>query len=99
VALSKSFPGAGRGPSPKLSTDEIKGDGLLPSQERLVFRTTAAQLSGLVPATIGWTPDQFWAATPAELASIFAAFSDITSPNQTQLEKLKEQYPDAPKLR
>jgi len=71
-----------------------------------MFRTTASQLAGFVPATIGWTPDQFWAATPAELASIFTAFANISSPNstaqsldQTQFEKLKEQHPDAPKLR
>jgi len=58
-------------------------------------------LAGLVPATTGWTPDQFWRATPAELAAIFAVFAEIDAGQQAavpldsaQLEKLKEIYPD-----
>jgi hypothetical protein len=31
----------------------------------------ARRLSGLVPRLLGWRPDDFWAATPAELACIF----------------------------
>ncbi len=61
------------------------------------FRTSSAKLAGLIPATIGWTPDQYWNATPAELAGILNVFSAASSTEhstepltQTQLEQLKD---------
>ncbi|ANU06599.1 phage tail assembly chaperone [Paraurantiacibacter namhicola] len=36
------------------------------------FSDAAQRLAGLVPRALGWTPDQFWAATPEELAAIFS---------------------------
>jgi uncharacterized phage protein (TIGR02216 family) len=35
------------------------------------FTENARRLSGLVPRVLGWPPDLFWNATPAELAAIF----------------------------
>ena len=37
------------------------------------FAAGAARLAGLVPRLLGWRPDEFWNATPAELAAIFAS--------------------------
>ena len=37
------------------------------------FAAGARRLAGLVPRLLGWRPDEFWAATPAELAAIVAA--------------------------
>lgn len=61
------------------------------------FRASAARLSGLVPATLGWTPDQFWSATPAELAAILGALSAAASADhmaspltKVQFEQLKD---------
>lgn len=61
------------------------------------FRTSTAHLAGLIPATLGWSPNQFWLATPTELTAIFTALSaalpapDSAEPlTQTQLETLKE---------
>ncbi|MEO0441902.1 MAG: phage tail assembly chaperone [Pseudomonadota bacterium] len=61
------------------------------------LRASAARLAGLIPATLGWTPDQFWTATPAELAAILVALSPASSASastqpldKTQLQKLKE---------
>jgi uncharacterized phage protein (TIGR02216 family) len=34
------------------------------------FAGGAVRLAGLVPRLLGWTPGQFWSATPAELAAI-----------------------------
>tara|TARA_R110002124_G_scaffold107255_3_gene259586 strand:- start:304 stop:474 length:171 start_codon:yes stop_codon:yes gene_type:complete len=55
----------------------------------------------MLSATLGWTPDQFWRATPAELATIFAAFSGSDADHQPavpldaqQLKQLKETFPD-----
>ena len=107
-------PGEGRGPSRECSSAETVGDGLLgfgklprsfrrlrPSQENRTFVTSAATLSGMVCAVLGWTPEQFWNATPAELAVIFSVFSEIAPGHQNQaplgtqqLEKLKETFPD-----
>lgn len=37
------------------------------------FSKGAATLAGLVPRVLGWRPDDFWNATPAELAAIIAS--------------------------
>jgi Phage tail assembly chaperone protein, TAC len=59
------------------------------------FRSAAAHLAGLTGALLGWRPDEFWSATPAELASILTA---MTPPDQRLdaglLDRLKEQFPD-----
>ena len=58
------------------------------------FRSTAAHFAGLVPVLTGWTPDQYWNATPAELAAILMALSPTgqTAPplNKSEMEKLKD---------
>jgi hypothetical protein len=41
--------------------------------ERKTFAAGAARLAGLVPRALGWRPGEFWNATPAELAAIFAS--------------------------
>lgn len=33
-----------------------------------MFADTAVRLAGLAAQVLGWRPDEFWAATPAELA-------------------------------
>jgi uncharacterized phage protein (TIGR02216 family) len=38
-----------------------------------LFAEGAARLGGLVPRLLGWRPDDFWNATPAELATILAS--------------------------
>jgi hypothetical protein len=77
------------------------GDGLPPSRENRKFAASASQLSGTVSVVLGWAPDQFWDATPAELATIFTAFADNEPGHLSQsplgieqLEKLKESFPD-----
>jgi hypothetical protein len=37
------------------------------------FAAGAARLAGVIPSLLGWKPDDFWNATPAELAAIFTA--------------------------
>ena len=36
------------------------------------FGEGAARLSGFAARVLGWRPAEFWAATPAELAAVFA---------------------------
>ena len=39
----------------------------------MTFSDSAGRLAGLMPRLLGWRPGDFWTATPAELAAIFAA--------------------------
>ena len=108
------FSREGGSPSPAASADAPSRDGpldfgklprsfrrLRPAQGHCHFAGVAGNLAGLLPATLGWTADQFWKATPAELAAIFAAFSGSDADHQPavplgieQLEQLKEIFPD-----
>ncbi|MBX9796091.1 phage tail assembly chaperone [Sphingomonas sp.] len=62
-----------------------------------MFGERAARLAGLAGVLFGWSPDIFWAATPAELASLIAALAGdggTAPPDATQLRALMEQFPD-----
>lgn len=47
---------------------------------------------------LGWRPDEFWAATPAELAAIVQGFADEAPGGvpaaRSDLSALMEQFPD-----
>lgn len=62
------------------------------------FAVAAQRLSGLAGAMLGWRPDEFWAATPAELATIVQGFSDEAPGGvpaaPSDLAALMEQFPD-----
>ena len=60
------------------------------------FAASAARLAGMAGALLGWTPDIFWAATPAELSVILNALSPPgeTPPDAPTLYRLMEQFPD-----
>jgi uncharacterized phage protein (TIGR02216 family) len=60
-----------------------------------VFSDSAARLAGLAGALLGWRPEEFWAATPAELAAIVAALAGETpSAGGNDLARLMERFPD-----
>ena len=60
------------------------------------FSSAAVRLAGLAGALLGWRPGEFWAATPAELAAVFAALSPPgeAPAGADVLARLQEQYPD-----
>ena len=60
------------------------------------FTTSATRLAGLTGAVLGWRPEDFWNATPGELATIFDALTPRAEapPTQGDLVRLKEQFPD-----
>lgn len=60
------------------------------------FAVVASRLAGLTGVILGWRPDEFWAATPAELAAILEALAPpaATPPTPADLDRLKEQFPD-----
>jgi uncharacterized phage protein (TIGR02216 family) len=45
---------------------------------------------------LGWRPEEFWTATPAELAAVLGAMSggDAASADGEDLARLKEMFPD-----
>ena len=56
------------------------------------FAAGALRLAGLVPRLLGWRPDDFWTATPAELAAIFTDPADGGAPlTRGEFDKLMEQ--------
>ena len=51
-------------------------------------------LSGLAARLLGWSPDEFWRATPAELAAAFGEPAPGDGMLSDELERLREQFPD-----
>lgn len=62
------------------------------------FAAAARRLAGLAGVALGWTPDIFWAATPADLAAPVAVLTGgdaaTAPPDAATLARLKEAFPD-----
>lgn len=62
------------------------------------FGEAAARLSGAASLLLGWRPDEFWNATPAELAlalQVGEAAGEVPDPEL--IEELKRRFPDEEK--
>lgn len=64
-----------------------------------VFADGAVRLAGFAGAVLGWSPDAFWRATPAELAAVVTAASGgadaaVTPPDAGTLAAMREAFPD-----
>lgn len=61
-----------------------------------MFSHSAARLAGLAGALLGWRPDEFWRATPAELAAVLLALIGAEAPaaGSHDLARLMEMFPD-----
>jgi uncharacterized phage protein (TIGR02216 family) len=59
------------------------------------FAAAAGRLAGLAGALLGWRPDEFWKATPAELAAVLAAMAPVeATASHSDLDRLMEMFPD-----
>lgn len=59
------------------------------------FGQAAVRLCGASSLLLGWRPDEFWNATPTELAiamQISGALGE--APDQATIEQLRRQFPD-----
>jgi uncharacterized phage protein (TIGR02216 family) len=54
------------------------------------------RLAGLAGALVGWRPDEFWVATPAELATVLRAIGGEAEvpASSADLNRLMEMFPD-----
>ena len=62
-----------------------------------IFTARAAKLAGHACWLLGWTPDTFWRATPAELAAVLNAAAGSGAGDGVDtatFEQLKERFPD-----
>lgn len=64
----------------------------------MTFTRSASRLAGVTALLLGWRPDEFWRATPAELAAVFAAAREDDAGEAgvapDMLARLQEMYPD-----
>lgn len=61
-----------------------------------MFSESAGRLAGLAGAVLGWSPDAFWRATPAELACVLRACAgdEGSAAGAADLARLRGMYPD-----
>jgi uncharacterized phage protein (TIGR02216 family) len=64
-----------------------------------VFSDAARRLAGMAGALLGWRPDEFWSATPAELAAVLDAIAGRgggagEGAGRADLERLERMFPD-----
>lgn len=62
-----------------------------------IFGAAALPLLGLMARVAGWRPDDFWAATPADVAAVLAGWvdEDAEAPlDRGALAAMMEAFPD-----
>lgn len=58
------------------------------------FAEAARSAWPIAARLLGWRPDDFWNATPAELAGALAEPMGVGSPARDQIEALMTRFPD-----
>lgn len=60
------------------------------------FSGAAARLAGVAGMLFGWSPDAFWAATPAELGTLVRALGGDgeAGVDRAAIDRLQEMFPD-----
>jgi len=62
------------------------------------FAQAAERLAGFAGAVLGWSPDAFWAATPAELLTVVrvlgGASDEAAPPDAGLVAAMRERFPD-----
>jgi uncharacterized phage protein (TIGR02216 family) len=61
------------------------------------FGDAAARLCNAAATLLGWTPGEFWEATPAELKLALESPAGGEGPDTATIEALKRRFPDESK--
>jgi uncharacterized phage protein (TIGR02216 family) len=59
-----------------------------------MFGDAAARLCAAASFLLGWRPDEFWSATPAELALALRPPAGSDPPDGRTIEALRARFPD-----
>lgn len=63
------------------------------------FGESAAQLCSVACQLLGWRPDEFWNATPAELVlALRPPVAPVDAPDRATIEALRRRFPDNKKV-
>lgn len=63
--------------------------------ERGLFGAAAARLCGAASMLLGWRPNEFWEATPTELArALGGPEAAVGGPDTETIEALRRRFPD-----
>jgi uncharacterized phage protein (TIGR02216 family) len=61
----------------------------------MTFGDCAVRLCGAASMLLGWRPDEFWNATPAEFATALQAPAcGADMPDRVTIEELRRRFPD-----
>ena len=61
----------------------------------MLFAEAAGRLAGVAGALLGWRPDEFWRATPAELGVVLGALAPASEGLAAdELARLQAMFPD-----
>lgn len=62
----------------------------------MLFSDHVGRLAGLAGVLLGWRPEEFWRATPAELGAVVRALigGDGETAGAADLARLREMFPD-----
>ncbi|WP_010214794.1 phage tail assembly chaperone [Sphingomonas sp. PAMC 26621] len=62
------------------------------------FAEASVRLAGLAGAVLGWGPEVFWHATPAELGAVVAVLTGggdaVVPPDAATIARMQEAFPD-----
>lgn len=58
------------------------------------FSEAARRLCGAAAALLGWRPEEFWSATPEELATCLCPEGRGEAPDRSEIEALLQRFPD-----
>ncbi len=60
-----------------------------------MFGASASELFSAAAALLGWRPDEFWKATPAELAlALEPPGARLETPDKDVIAELRKRFPD-----
>ena len=58
------------------------------------FGAVALDLLGVMARAFGWRPEEFWAATPADLAAVLGREPGADGVDRAELAAMMEAFPD-----